>query len=160
MKCSVASLSMIDLEFCTFTGEYEPAVSRSMSLVPSSTLTYLNDKPFVLTLLPEGRLLLLRLLRTKVFPLSYKPTTATIAPSHLFERDMALFCSPLSVSNMLLFANPDDCFRCDISEFTSLSPITFSLYCSEEFSKKFLENFTAHPLFAMFVMRSMSTIKS
>ena len=75
---------MLKLLFTTFTGEYEPAVSNSINLVPDSISTYLKLRPFVLTFLPEGKFLLLRLLSTKVFPLSYKPTTATIAPSHIF----------------------------------------------------------------------------
>lgn len=82
MNISVASFSMIEKLLITLTGEYDPAVSNKINLVPLSISTYLKLNPFVFTFFPEGRFVLLKLLSTKVLPLSYNPTTATIAPSH------------------------------------------------------------------------------
>ena len=82
MNISVASFSTIDSSFCILTGEYEPAVSTNIKCVPESTFTFLNDIPLVLTFFPDGKLDYVRLFNTNVFPLSYSPTTATVAPSH------------------------------------------------------------------------------
>ncbi len=56
MKNSVASFSAIELLLITFTGAYEPAVSNSTNLLPSSMLTYLKLSPLVLTFFPLGNL--------------------------------------------------------------------------------------------------------
>lgn len=81
MNTSVASFSIIDNSLFIFTGEYEPAVSTRIKLVPLSTFTCLNDIPLVVIFFPEGRLDSVKLFKTNVFPLSYNPTTATNAPS-------------------------------------------------------------------------------
>lgn len=82
MKCSVASFSTMDNDVWILTGEYEPAVSTKINYVPESTSTCLNDIPFVVTFFPDGRFDYVKLFKTNVLPLSYKPTTATVAPSH------------------------------------------------------------------------------
>jgi hypothetical protein len=59
--------------------------------VPESMSVCLKLSPLVFIRFPEGRLLLEMLLCKKVFPLSYRPTTATMAPAQFQDLVLRTF---------------------------------------------------------------------
>jgi hypothetical protein len=128
----------------TFTGEYDPAVSSSTNLVPSSISTYLKLSPFVLTLLPLGSFYPHKLLSTNVFPLSYKPTTATIAPCHWLNKSSFNFKS----------------WNCTSVAVLSFRRLVYGSLKIEVSFINFSEKWTFQPLIFILVIKSISSIQS
>lgn len=142
----------------TFTGEYDPAVSNNINLVPLSMSTYLKESPLVLTFFPEGKFEVDKLFKTNVLPLSYNPTTATMAPSHpfeLFESPFYTFKSKFSsfeISYSLVY------FFGEKSIF--LFPSTFYFINYDEVSRKCSEKLIFQPSLKILVSKSISIIQS